>query len=88
MQNWIQICIAASEKIHFNFLYVHDLGPKTRNDIDLQYSYNFIYSIRYQLLLPFRSLAAIVSENFTVFTFPREKPKLPNYNRSRSLKGH
>ena len=69
MQNWIQICIAASEKIHFNFLYVHDLGPRTRNDIDVQYSHIFIYSIRYQLLLPFRSLAAIVSENFTVFTF-------------------
>ena len=69
MQNWIQICIAASEKIHFNFWYVHDLGPRTRNDIDLQYSHIFIYSIRYQLLLPFMSMAALVSENFTVFTF-------------------
>ena len=69
IQNLIQICIAVSEKIHFNFLYVHDLGPRSRNDNGLQYSHIFIYSIRYQLLLPFMSLAAIVSENSTVFTF-------------------
>ena len=69
IQNLIQICIAVSEKIHFNFLYVHDFGPRSRNDIDLQYSHIFIYSIRYQLLLPFKSLTAIVSENSTVFTF-------------------
>ena len=69
IQNMIQICIAVSEKIHFNFLYVHYLGPRSRTDIDLQYSHIFIYSIRYQLLLPFRSLAAIVSENTIDFTF-------------------
>ena len=49
IQNLIQICIAVSEKIHFNFLYVHDLVPRSRNDIDLQYSHIFIYSIRYQI---------------------------------------
>ena len=27
-----------SEKIRFEFLYVHDLGPRSRNDLDLQYS--------------------------------------------------
>ena len=69
IQNLIQICIAVSEKINLNFLYVHDLGPRSRNDIDLQYSHIFIYSIRFQLLLLLRSLAAIVSENSTVFTF-------------------
>ena len=58
-----------SEKIQFEFLYVHDLWPKSRNDIDLQYSQLFIYSIRCLLHLPFRSLAAIVSEKSTVFTF-------------------
>ena len=52
-----------------NFLYIHDFGPRSRNDLDLQFSHIFIYSIRCQLLLPFRSLAAIVSEKFTVFTF-------------------
>ena len=35
-----------SEKIWFEFLYVHDLGPRSRNDLDLQYSHTFIYSIR------------------------------------------
>ena len=55
-----------SEKIQFEFLYVHDLGPRSRNDLDLQYSHFFIKSIC------LRSLAAIVSEKSTVFT------KLPN----------
>ena len=58
-----------SEKIQFKFLYVHNLGPRSRNDLDLQYSHVFIYSIRCLLLLTFRSLAAIVSEKSTVFTF-------------------
>ena len=69
IQNLIQICTLVSEKIQFNFLYVHDLGPRSRNDLDLQYSHIFIYSIRCQLLLPFRSLGAIVSKKSTVFTF-------------------
>ena len=52
-----------SEKIRFDFLYVHDLGPRSRNDLDLQYSHIFIESIC------LRSLAAIVSEKSTVFNF-------------------
>ena len=35
-----------SEKIWFEFLHVHDLGPRSRNDLDLPYSHTFIYSIR------------------------------------------
>ena len=35
-----------SEKMRFEFLYVHDLGPRSRNDLDLQYSDTFIYLIR------------------------------------------
>ena len=58
-----------SEKIRFEFFYVHDLGPRSRNDLDLQYSHAFINSIRCLLLLTFRSLAAIHSEKSTVFTF-------------------
>ena len=54
-------------------LYVHDLGPRSRNDLDLQYSDIFIYSIGCLLLLPFMSLAAIVSEQSTVFTFSHRK---------------
>ena len=43
-------------------LHVLDLGPRSRNDIDLKYSHTFIYSIRCLLLLTVRSLVAIVSE--------------------------
>ena len=33
----VQIGTVESEKIQFEFLYVHDLGPRSRNDLDLQY---------------------------------------------------
>ena len=49
--------------------YVNDLGPRSRNDLDLQYAHIFINSIS------FRSQAAIVSEKSTFFTFPTGKPK-------------
>ena len=77
-KNLVQSGTVVSEKIRLEFLHVHDLGPRSSNDLDLQYSHIFIYSIRRLLLLAFRSLAAIVSEKSTVFTFPIEKPKLPN----------
>ena len=69
----VQIGTVVFEKIWFEFLHVHDLGPRSRNDLDLQYSHTFIYSIRCLLLLTFRSLAAIVSEQSTVFTFSYRK---------------
>ena len=69
IQNRVQIGTVVSEKIGFEFLYVHDLGPRSRNDLDLHYSHTFIYSIRCLILPTFRSLAAIVSEKSTVFTF-------------------
>ena len=76
IQSLVQIgtVVSVPEKIQFEFLYVQDLGPRSRNDLDrldldLQYSHIFIYSIRCLLLLTFRSLAAIVSEKYTVFTF-------------------
>ena len=69
----LHTCYIVSEKIQFEFLYVHDLGPRSRNDLDLQYSHIFIYLIRCLLLLTFRSLAAIVSEESTVFTFSYRK---------------
>ena len=78
IQNLVKIGTVVSEKIQFDFLYVHDLGPRSRNDLDLQYSHIFIYSIRCLLLLTFRSLAVIASENSTANTFPIEKPMLPN----------
>ena len=69
IQNLVQIGTVVSEKTQFEFLYVHDLGPRSRNNLDLQYSHTFIYSIRCLNLLFFRSLAAKVSEKTNVFTF-------------------
>ena len=40
--NFVQIGTVVSEKIQFEFLYVNDLGPRSRNDLDLQYSHTFI----------------------------------------------
>ena len=34
-----------SEESKFYFSYVNDLGPRARNDLDLEYQYTFIYSI-------------------------------------------
>ena len=62
-----------SEKIRFEFLYVHDLGPRSRNDLDLQFSHTFIKSFSCLYLPTFRSQAAIVSEISTVFTFSYRK---------------
>ena len=69
INNLVQIGTVVSEKMWFEFLYVHDIGPRSRNDLDLQYSHTFIYSSKCLLLLTFRSLAATVSEKSTVFTF-------------------
>ena len=65
---------------------VNNLGPRSINDFDLQYSHIF------NNLISFRSQAAIVSEKSTFSLFLTEKPKLqdltlPNY-RSRSLHDH
>ena len=47
IKNLVQIGkLVVSEKIRFEFLYVHNLGPRSRNDLDLQHSHTFIYSIR------------------------------------------
>ena len=37
IHNLVQNGPVVSEKIWFEFLYVHDLGPRSRNDLDLQY---------------------------------------------------
>ena len=76
----VQIGTVISEKIGFEILVVHDLGPRSRNDLDLQYSHTFIYLIRCLLLLTFRSLAAILSKKFTVFTFSHRKAKVTKFD--------
>ena len=40
----VKIGTVVSEKIQFEFLYVHDLGPRSRNDLDLQYSHIHIFN--------------------------------------------
>ena len=42
----VQIGTVVSEKIRFEYLYVHNLGSRSRNDLDLQYSHYFIVPIR------------------------------------------
>ena len=46
IQNLVQNGTVVFEKIQFDVLYVHDLGPRSRNNIDLQYSHTFINAIR------------------------------------------
>ena len=73
IQNLVQNGSVVSEKIRFEFLYVHDLGPRSRNDPDLQYLHTFIKSFSCLYLPTFRSQASIVSEKSTVFTFSYRK---------------
>ena len=80
IQNLVQIGKVAFEKIRFEFLYEHDLGPRSRNDLDLQTLLTFIKSFRCLLLLIFRSLAAIVSEKSTVFTFSHRKAYVTKFD--------
>ena len=73
IQNLVQNGHVVSEKIQFGFLYVKDLGPRSSNDIDLQYSHTFMKSIICLYLPILKSQASIVSEKSTVFTFSYRK---------------
>ena len=73
IQNFVQNGPVVSEKIRFEFLYVHDLGPRSNNDLDLQYSHTFMKSISCLYLPTLRSQASIVSEKSTVITFSYRK---------------
>ena len=64
----------------FEFLYVHDLWPRSSNDLDLQYSYTFMKSIGCLHLPAFRSQASIVSEKSTVFTFSYIKATVSKFD--------
>ena len=80
IKNLVQISTVVPEKTRFEFLYVQDLGPRSRNDLDLRYSHTFIHSIRCLLLLLFRSQAAIVSEKSTVLTFSYRKAQVTKFD--------
>ena len=82
MQNLVQNGPVVSEKIQFEFLYVHDLGPRSSNDLDLQYSQTFMESISCLYLPTIRSQAAIVSEKSTVFTFTYRKAYVSKFDLS------
>ena len=56
IQNLVKNGLVVSERSKFQFSNVNDLGPRSRNDLDLQYSHIFIKSIS------LRSFAAIVSD--------------------------
>ena len=73
IQNLVQNGPIVSEKIRFEFLYVHNLWPRSSNDLDLQYSHTFMKSISCLYLPTFRSQASLVSEKSTVFTFSYRK---------------
>ena len=80
IQNLVQNSTVVSEKILSESLCVHYLGPRSRNDLDLQYSHNFINLIRCLLLPYFRSLAAIVSEKSTIFIFTYGKAQITKFD--------
>ena len=72
IQNLVQNGSVVSEKIRFEFLYVHNFRPRSRNDLDF-HSHTFIKSFSCLYLPTFRSQASIVSEKSTVFTFSYRK---------------
>ena len=78
IQNLVKDGRMVSEKSQIS--YVKDLGPRSRNDLGLQYSHTFINSISCLHQPTFRSQAAIVSENSMFPLFPIKKSKLPNLN--------
>ena len=80
IQNLLKIGTVVSEKIQFKILYVHDLGPRSRNGLDLQYLHIFIYSIRCLLLLTFMYLAVTASENSTAITFSYRKAYVTKFD--------
>ena len=73
IQNLVKNGPVVSEKSVFYFSYINGLGPRSRNDLDLQYSFTFINSNSCLHLPTLRSHAVIVSKNATVFTFSGRK---------------
>ena len=69
IQNLVKNGQVVSEKSKSLFSYVNDLGPRARNDLDLEYPCTFIYSTSCLHLPTFRSQATIISEKSTGFTF-------------------
>ena len=79
-QNLVNNGPEVSEKRKFYFSYINGLGPRSRNDLDLQYSHTFLNSNSCLHLSTFRSQAAIVSEKSTVFTFSPRKAYVTKFD--------
>ena len=69
IQSLVQNGPVVSENIRFEFLYVQDLGPRSSNDLDFQYSHTFMKSISCLYLPTFRTQASIVSEKSSFHFF-------------------
>ena len=67
------LMVSEKSKFQFSHILVTDLEPRSRNDLDLQYSHAFIFSISCLHLPAFSSQAVIVSEKSIVFTFSYRK---------------
>ena len=74
IQNLVKNGPVVSEKSKLQFSNVNDCGPRSINDLDLQYSHIFIKSISLW------SQAAIVSELSTFFTFPYRKAYVTKFD--------
>ena len=78
MQSLVQIGTVVSEKILFDFLYVHNLGPRSRYDIDLQYSLSGkIYNILCLIII------FLLGHDFRIFAkvadFKKKKFRVQKY---------
>ena len=73
IQNFVKNGPVVSKESKFYFSYVNDLGPWSRNDLDLQYLHTFINN-KMSASTNFQ-VTAIVSENPLFSLFPTEKPK-------------
>ena len=63
IQNLVGNGQVVCEKSQIQFSYVNDFGPRSRNDLDLQYLHTFIRSISCLHLPTYRSQAVIVFKN-------------------------
>ena len=79
-QNLVKNGPEVSGKSKFYFSYINGLGPRSRNDLDLQYSHTFSNSNSCLHLSTFRSQAAIVSEKSAVFTFSHRKAYVTKFD--------
>ena len=77
-QNLVKNGPEVSEKSKFYFSYINGLGPRSRYDLDLQYSCTFLNSNSCLHPSTFMSQAATVSENPLFALFLIEKSTLPN----------